>query len=321
MYQILIADDEEKVRDLLAKNISKLPLDLEVAAVAGDGREALELALKLKPDIVITDIAMPFLNGLELIRKMRENGIESKNLIISGYDEFDYARQAIALGVQNYLLKPFLPKDIKNELEKIIRELDSQRVLLQNMEMLENLAQSRNALMQETVLKDILEGSQEKMDLWKDSGIKTDASWYVAGILKLEQSKWDFANQNKVEEFLEMIQKNKRPFDLLMSYYQCAVMEIETKFRVLNQEYSLEYDKNPIEGIKTRIKSYDSIVRKIRRKNIPMSLTAIEENIKDIAGVRVICSFPEDIYELADSFLRQDDIVLIEKKDYIKNNS
>ena len=122
------------------------------------------------------------------------------------------------------------------------------------------------------------------------------------------------------EEFLEMIQKNKRPFDLLMSYYQCAVMEIETKFRVLNQEYSLEYDKNPIEGIKTRIKSYDSIVRKIRRKNIPMSLTAIEENIKDIAGVRVICSFPEDIYELADSFLRQDDIVLIEKKRLYKKS-
>ena len=121
------------------------------------------------------------------------------------------------------------------------------------------------------------------------------------------------------DEFLDLIEKNKRPMDELMSYYQCAIMEVETKFKVLNQEYSLEYDKNPIEGIKTRIKSYDSIVRKIRRKNIPMSLTAIEENIKDIAGVRVICSFPEDIYELADSFLRQDDIVLIEKKDYIKN--
>ena len=120
-------------------------------------------------------------------------------------------------------------------------------------------------------------------------------------------------------EFLELIQKNKKPFDLLMSYYQCAIMEIETKFRVLNQEYSLEYDKNPIEGIKTRIKSYDSLVRKIRRKNIPMSLASIEENIKDIAGVRVICSFPEDIYELADSFLKQDDITLIERKDYLQN--
>lgn len=55
------------------------------------------------------------------------------------------------------------------------------------------------------------------------------------------------------DEFLNMIQKNKKPMDLLMSYYQCAIMEIETKFRVLNQEYSLEYDRNPIEGIKTRV--------------------------------------------------------------------
>ena len=121
------------------------------------------------------------------------------------------------------------------------------------------------------------------------------------------------------DEFLDLIEKNKRPMDELMSYYQCAIMEVETKFKVLNQEYSLEYDRNPIEGIKTRVKSYDSILRKIRRKNIPMTLKGIEENIRDIAGVRVICSFPDDIYELAESFLKQDDITLIEKKDYIKN--
>mgnify|MGYP002671926590 CR=1 FL=1 len=116
----------------------------------------------------------------------------------------------------------------------------------------------------------------------------------------IETKRDEFVKQNLLsDEFIQMMQKNKKPFELLMSYYQCAIMEVETKFKVLNQEYSLEYDKNPIEGIKTRIKSYDSIVRKIRRKNIPMSLTAIEENIKDIAGVRVICSFPEDIYELS----------------------
>ena len=121
------------------------------------------------------------------------------------------------------------------------------------------------------------------------------------------------------DQFLDLIEKNKRPMDELMSYYQCAIMEVETKFKVLNQEYSLEYDRNPIEGIKTRVKSYDSILRKIRRKNIPMTLEGIEENIRDIAGIRVICSFPDDIYELAESFLRQDDITLIERKDYIKN--
>lgn len=136
----------------------------------------------------------------------------------------------------------------------------------------------------------------------------------------IEQKKAEFVRNSLLsDEFLEMLEKNKKPMDLLMTYYQCAIMEIETKFKVLNQEYSLQYDKNPIESIKTRVKSYDSLLRKIRRKNIPLNLTAIEENIHDIAGVRVICSFPDDIYELAESFLKQDDITLIEKKDYIQN--
>ena len=120
------------------------------------------------------------------------------------------------------------------------------------------------------------------------------------------------------DQFLDLIEKNKRPMDELMSYYQCAIMEVETKFKVLNQEYSLEYDRNPIEGIKTRVKSYDSILRKIRRKNIPMTLEGIEENIRDIAGVRVICSFIDDIYMLADCLLQQDDVRLLQRKDYIR---
>ena len=110
----------------------------------------------------------------------------------------------------------------------------------------------------------------------------------------LDQRRDEFVRQSLLsDEFLNMIQKNKKPMDLLMSYYQCAIMEIETKFRVLNQEYSLEYDRNPIEGIKTRVKSYESILKKIRKKNIPINLESIEENIRDIAGIRVICSFPE----------------------------
>ena len=136
----------------------------------------------------------------------------------------------------------------------------------------------------------------------------------------LDARRDNFVRQSLLsDEFLNFMQQNKKPFDLLMSYYECAIMEIETKFRVLNHELSLEYDNNPIESIKTRVKSYDSILKKIRRKNIPLNLQAIEENLKDIAGVRVICSFPDDIYKLAESFLKQDHITLIERKDYIKN--
>ena len=104
----------------------------------------------------------------------------------------------------------------------------------------------------------------------------------------------------------------------LMAYYRCAMMEVSTKFHVLNEELSLQYDRNPIESIKTRLKSPESTLEKLQRKKFPVSMTSIEENINDIAGVRVICAFPSDIYMLAEAFLRQDDIILLEQKDYIK---
>ncbi len=121
------------------------------------------------------------------------------------------------------------------------------------------------------------------------------------------------------DEFMEMLKKNVEPMNTLIAYYRCAIMEVETKFKVLNEQFSLEYDRNPIEGIKSRIKSMESLAKKVRNKNIPLTIGAIEENINDIAGIRIICSFPEDIYVLADCLLQQDDITLIERKDYIKN--
>ena len=136
----------------------------------------------------------------------------------------------------------------------------------------------------------------------------------------IETKRDEFVKQNLLsDEFIQMMQKNKKPFELLMSYYQCAIMEVETKFKVLNQEYSLEYDRNPIEDIKSRVKSMESLIKKIRKKDIPLTLSSIEENIHDIAGVRVICSFPDDIYTLADYLEKQDDIKLIKKKDYISH--
>ena len=83
--------------------------------------------------------------------------------------------------------------------------------------------------------------------------------------------------------------------------------------------FSLKYDGNPIESITSRVKGYDSIIRKVIKKNIPRNLASIEENIHDIAGVRVICSFVDDIYRLANCLLQQDDVTLISQKDYIKN--
>lgn len=109
-----------------------------------------------------------------------------------------------------------------------------------------------------------------------------------------------------------------QPYRELMAYYRCAMMEVATKFEVLNEEFSLQYDHNPIESIKTRLKSPDSMLDKLVSRNLPLTVESIEQRLNDVAGVRVICSFPSDIYMLAESFLRQDDITLVRSKDYIK---
>jgi putative GTP pyrophosphokinase len=97
------------------------------------------------------------------------------------------------------------------------------------------------------------------------------------------------------------------------------MMEIETKFNVLNVEYSLRLDRNPISSIQTRLKKPRSIAQKLQRLNVPIDLDSLEESLSDVAGVRVICPFPQDVYDLADALLKQDDITLVQKKDYIAN--
>lgn len=125
----------------------------------------------------------------------------------------------------------------------------------------------------------------------------------------------EFENNN---DFLQMIEEKTSKFFKLMSYYKCAIMETETKLNVLNEEFSIQYDRNPIHTIKSRLKSPSSIKTKLDKLGVSYDLEAMEENLHDIAGLRVCCSFIDDVYMLADALLRQSDVTLIEKKDYIK---
>lgn len=121
------------------------------------------------------------------------------------------------------------------------------------------------------------------------------------------------------KELKGRIQEYTMPYRELMAYYKCAMMEVETKFKVLSEELSLEYDRNPIETIKTRLKSVESITDKLLNKNLAITVDNIENHLFDVAGIRVICGFPSDIYTISNAFLNQDDITLIECKDYIRN--
>ena len=123
----------------------------------------------------------------------------------------------------------------------------------------------------------------------------------------------------KLLESASGILEQTRPFTELMMRYKCAMLEVKTKLDVLNTQLSLENDRNPFESISCRLKTVPSIIEKLNRKGFELSAASIEKNLNDVAGIRVICSFPDDIYVLADKLCSQDDIRLIEKKDYIKN--
>lgn len=117
----------------------------------------------------------------------------------------------------------------------------------------------------------------------------------------------------------EKVLQNMQPFINLMMNYECALMEIETKLKVLNTEFALQHNRNPFESIKCRLKQPMSIVDKMKKKGLDITIENIENNLTDIAGIRVICSFPEDIYTVSELLTKQDDINVVCVKDYIRN--
>ena len=115
----------------------------------------------------------------------------------------------------------------------------------------------------------------------------------------------------------DMIEKEEH-FSQVMMMYSCAIREVQTKLEVLNDDLKSRYQRNPIHSIKSRIKKPVSLAKKLRKKGLPVSVDSIKGNINDVAGVRVICSFVDDIYTVAEMLARQDDINVLMVKDYIR---
>ena len=160
---------------------------------------------------------------------------------------------------------------------------------------------------------------------WKkdEKRIRKPGKYRIPGIPGTEEKvENETKNLDEYGMYINMLETGKRYMEM-MNKYRCAIMEVETKLKVLNTEFSLQYDRNPFESIKSRLKSPVSIMEKLRRKGLQINEEVleqqIEENLFDVAGLRVICAFQEDIYALSDLLVHQDDIQLLRTKDYIKN--
>lgn len=139
MYQVLLADDESIFLEFMQNIINWAELDCRICSCAANGRTALDCILSQRPDIAFIDISMPLLNGIEVCQAVREKEIPVKLIIMTGHDEFSFAYQAIKLGIDDYLLKPFSKEELSEALQKVIRSLgerleESREGTLENME-------------------------------------------------------------------------------------------------------------------------------------------------------------------------------------------
>lgn len=124
---------------------------------------------------------------------------------------------------------------------------------------------------------------------------------------------------------LQILEETKKAMWSMVEYkelqmmYSCALKAIQTKFEILNTEFKIKHKRNPISNITTRLKRNESVIKKLIKYNKPISIESIENNLHDFAGIRIVCTYIDDIYMLADALIKQDDVILIEAKDYIKN--
>ncbi|MCR5702925.1 MAG: GTP pyrophosphokinase family protein [Lachnospiraceae bacterium] len=121
-----------------------------------------------------------------------------------------------------------------------------------------------------------------------------------------------------IMEQLKILMQHSQAFQEMEMMYACAIREVQTKAEVLNDEMSVRYHRNPISSITSRVKKPESIAQKLYKKGLPFTVEAIMTNLTDVAGVRIICEFIDDIYSIAAMIAMQDDLKLVNIKDYIK---
>ena len=155
-WKILIADDEPKIRRGLHAQIDRLSLPCEVCAEAEDGEIALEAAERLRPDIVLVDINMPFMNGLDFIEALRRTRADARGILITGYEEFEYARRALTLNVHSYLLKPIDIQELRSAIESAIAQLETEREHSRHFEWAIAQIGNRRDYLREEFLRDVV---------------------------------------------------------------------------------------------------------------------------------------------------------------------
>lgn len=212
LYRVLLADDEEEIRTGISRKIDWAGLGFELVGQAENGADALELAEQLRPDVVLTDIRMPFMDGMELCRRLKQSLPAAKLVVFSGFDDFEYARQAISMNVSEYILKPINAPELTSVLIKLRGQLDERRIERRNMETLRRRYEESLPILRELFYTRLLDGQLQpdqvreraaRYEIDLPQGTWAAALIYVHGAGGNENAERDELLLLSVQEFFE----------------------------------------------------------------------------------------------------------------------
>jgi two-component system response regulator YesN len=268
-WKVLIADDEPIIREGIRDSVEWSSLQMDVKAEAEDGEEALELALEHSIDILLVDLNMPIMNGLTLIKHIREQLPQCKIVIITGHNEFTYAQEAVRLHVTDYILKPADPDQLKQVLEGVQQELDTNVKKDEYFEMASNQISKNFSLLRERFCIEWIEGRLEELDIQKQleflelplSSPKLFAviqcPEYVANkplMKEKEKQRFMFSIENIVSELLEsyinMIFRDETGL-IIIILWECVPEDLLLRVEKVIKEYlkmTINMYVEPVDG-------------------------------------------------------------------------
>jgi two-component system response regulator YesN len=221
-YKVFFVEDEIVTREGIRDNVDWQANGFELCGEAPDGEMALPLLQTAKPDVLITDIKMPFMDGLQLCKIVRERMPLTKVIILSGHDEFEYAQEAIKLGVTEYLLKPVTVQDLGHVLQKVAAQISQERTEQENLRRLRNPVEENRAALRERLLLKLVVGatsSAEAIEQGQLLGIDLVARCYLVAVIKIElcdaSEQFDYYEYHQVQEIVSGLVGNNPDVFLL----------------------------------------------------------------------------------------------------------
>lgn len=221
MYKLMVIDDEQIIREGIINTINNHNIGFEVAGEAANGKQALAMIPEIVPDVLLTDICMPILNGLEFIEAAKSINPDIQVVIVSGYDDFEFARNALRLGVYEYILKPVQSDKLLDILAKVQEQLDRRSGFLRDLDELKKQIKVSLPVLRERFLDELLHGKVKEGELEQklnDLDLPVTGKFFSVALLKIknfESLNPQFAREDGLfEAYLIQLTENIFPVEI-----------------------------------------------------------------------------------------------------------